>query len=791
MLGLVDAGNRRLVWSNTVEQPDDDTNRKFSGRPDFDPSEVRREVRSFARSFFREVRAPLKLSPDAKRLLALNCFDWRLVDIETGTALWMRPNVVMTLSRAGLSFRAITAAFSPDSQLLAVGDSRGALRIFETQSGREVRVLWGATEELGAAVFDPGGTRLAAVDIQGSLFVWEPSRGDLLLTLANAAAPGDGEAYFSPDGRRLVLGGASPAILESQFNPEARSRRAEIVRCYNRVFPLLDKLFCELPHRHAVMDRLRADVTLPDDVRRDAITLAERYVRVLGPFRPGQTPQTSQDNARLLFDAGWRVEAIRLLEDATRAADGLRTFQLQLEEYRRALEPDLVSYASIDAAVLLSDRSESFDAFRGVATGADAVSRLLYLEGRLLQRSGKSREALDRYRAAFDADRRGIDILERLAECAMACLEPIEAERIVVETFRSAEVFEMARPLRPSGRPVGSAAADQVLVLHASPFLYSHVDTSIDGLESQLEIPVLRSRWQVREAGGSFDAPALNLDVAPPLGPNRLALPAGILEPSKSYFWRIAYGGKALDSDGREVAWVESAFSFEVPLSTSGIPSSATESFDLQANFNRDVVADHGDSENDAFGLRGLLSLNGFAVPGSVREVYGLPSDRRVGVHLLADYAGKNAIEFTPDGRKPLRFTFPRGRFGAVRLLFSAVDDGADLVLRCDYAGEWRQLPLSLRYDEFDPTTPRDLRGHWKDRAPWVADESILVRHRACSHLLQPDGSFLPRPVWFFDAIVSTRQDRELSAIEVEAQYFARPESRVYLFAAAGMRIAE
>jgi hypothetical protein len=76
--------------------------------------------------------------------------------------------------------------------------------------------------------------------------------------------------------------------------------------------------------------------------------------------------------------------------------------------------------------------------------------------------------------------------------------------------------------------------------------------------------------------------------------------------------------------------------------------------------------------------------------------------------------------------------------------------------------------------------------------APRHAGEGTLVlRHRACSHLIQLDGTVVRRPVWFFETIVATPHENELTAIEIEAKDFASPDARLYLFAVAGMRIAD
>jgi WD40 repeat protein len=106
--------------------------------------------------------------------------------------------------------RFVNVAFSPDGSFLASGSEENTVKVWDVMTGREVHSLTGHTEPVFSVAFSADGRRLASKGWDGLVIVWD------LATGRPAFPPlgrGDGAASiawsmaFSPDGRRLAVGG--------------------------------------------------------------------------------------------------------------------------------------------------------------------------------------------------------------------------------------------------------------------------------------------------------------------------------------------------------------------------------------------------------------------------------------------------------------------------------------------------------------------------------------------------------------------------------------------------------
>lgn len=100
---------------------------------------------------------------------------------------------------------AVSAAFSPDGDLLALRTTKG-VRLVETGSGRLIRFLESSTEGLPKVAFSPDGRLVAAGDSKRTVRVWNAATGALLHTLLGTTNHLAFSVGFLPDSQRLVTG---------------------------------------------------------------------------------------------------------------------------------------------------------------------------------------------------------------------------------------------------------------------------------------------------------------------------------------------------------------------------------------------------------------------------------------------------------------------------------------------------------------------------------------------------------------------------------------------------------
>ncbi|TCR15957.1 WD40 repeat protein [Streptomyces sp. BK205] len=95
-------------------------------------------------------------------------------------------------------------AFSPTGAELASVDLDGTVRLWNPETGQELRAITGH-EEVSSVVFSPDGAMLASAGDDGTVRVWDPVTGKELHTLSGHSGAVTSVA-FSPDGALLASG---------------------------------------------------------------------------------------------------------------------------------------------------------------------------------------------------------------------------------------------------------------------------------------------------------------------------------------------------------------------------------------------------------------------------------------------------------------------------------------------------------------------------------------------------------------------------------------------------------
>jgi WD40 repeat protein/serine/threonine protein kinase len=220
--------------------------------------------------------------------------------------------------------------FSPDGRRLATGSADA--RIWDLKTGKEVFTFRGHKTRVTDVDFSPDGRTVASAGDTEAL-VWDASNGRVMRRYRGHAGVVLG-ARFSPDGKRLVTSGddATLRVWDAALSPldwygsEARRH--------------VEERFARLLLKADVLEDLRSDTTLSDEVRQLALQLAreeEDNPGRLGGAAWDLVKAPGQDTAALRRALRWAEAACRLEPKDGETLNTVAVVHYRLGNYQQAL----------------------------------------------------------------------------------------------------------------------------------------------------------------------------------------------------------------------------------------------------------------------------------------------------------------------------------------------------------------------------------------------------------------------------------------------------------------------
>jgi WD40 repeat protein/serine/threonine protein kinase len=135
---------------------------------------------------------------------------WRAY-VSQGRALWRASPAAPEQVLGDFTNRVSILALSPTGHLLAVGDTDGAIHLWDVRRERRHRTLWGHEAEVICLAFSPNGRMLASAGDDALLGLWDVASGERRMLLP-VHGGGLNWAAFASDGRTLATGGGDGTV---------------------------------------------------------------------------------------------------------------------------------------------------------------------------------------------------------------------------------------------------------------------------------------------------------------------------------------------------------------------------------------------------------------------------------------------------------------------------------------------------------------------------------------------------------------------------------------------------
>ena len=200
-----------------------------------------------------------------------------------------------------------SVAFSSDGKRIVSGSSDRTVKLWDVASGAEVMTLRGHRNWIMTVAFSPDGKRIISGSGDNTIKIWDSATGAELMTLRVVDDPSS--IAFSPDGKTIAAGiydyDNNTKLWESAMPAGGYEPRWKLQAMRQVADELVDELYKEAGFHTEVIDRLKADKTLAEPVRKAALQVANaRSLR--------DAKKLERESLEVVRSPGDQIEAYRL-----------------------------------------------------------------------------------------------------------------------------------------------------------------------------------------------------------------------------------------------------------------------------------------------------------------------------------------------------------------------------------------------------------------------------------------------------------------------------------------------